>query len=419
MKRHGDLIKKISNLSNVRLADNHARQNTKSKYEVYVHDSNQDVENVILSEDLENGTYKTSNYKTFSIYEPKERLIFKLPYYPDRIAHHAIMNILKPIWIKTFIHQTYSSIEGRGIHLLKNELFGVLQEHPKETIYCLKMDVHKFYPSINHDILKIQVRKKIKDSKVLALLDEIIDSTDSLTPGVGVPIGNYLSQYFANVYLSEFDHIMKEQWKCKYYFRYADDMVVLSDNKEWLHSILAKIKNYFEINLKLELKPNYQIFPIESRGIDFVGYVFKHSHVLLRKSIKKKLNKLVLKYQNKKIDKESFKKSLMSYKGWMQHCNAIHLANTIYDKTKIRVFIWNGKKVNISSFYNKYIWVIRLTRHKKFFELYFKYKGIKYVAKSRNWLLYNKIKFRKHPFHFKYDRNKFKLTSLEDLETGK
>lgn len=418
MKRHGDLIKKISNLSNIRLADNHARQNTKSKYEVYVHDSNQDVENVILSEDLENGTYKTSNYKTFSIYEPKERLIFKLPYYPDRIAHHAIMNILKPIWIKTFIHQTYSSIEGRGIHSLKNELFGVLQEHPKETIYCLKMDVHKFYPSINHDILKIQVRKKIKDSKVLALLDEIIDSTDSLTSGVGVPIGNYLSQYFANVYLSEFDHIMKEQWKCKYYFRYADDMVVLSDNKEWLHSILAKIKNYFEVNLKLELKPNYQIFPVESRGIDFVGYVFKHSHVLLRKSIKKKLNKLVLKYQNKKIDKESFKKSLMSYKGWMQHCNAIHLANTIYDKTKIRVFIWNGKKVNISSFYNKYIWVIRLTRHKKFFELCFKYKGIKYVAKSRNWLLYNKIKFRKHPFHFKYDRNKFKLTSLEDLETG-
>ena len=210
MKRHGDLIKPISSLSNVRLADNHARQNTKSKYEVYVHDSNQDVENVILSENLENGTYKTSEYNTFKIYEPKERLIFKLPYYPDRIAHHAIMNILKPIWIKTFIHQTYSSIEGRGIHMLKNELFKVLQEYPKETTYCLKMDVHKFYPSINHDILKIQIRKKIKDNKTLALLDEIIDSTDSLTPGVGVPIGNYLSQYFANVYLSEFDHIMKE-----------------------------------------------------------------------------------------------------------------------------------------------------------------------------------------------------------------
>nr|DAJ12698.1 MAG TPA: hypothetical protein [Bacteriophage sp.] len=210
MKRHGDLIKPISSLSNVRLADNHARQNTKSKYEVYVHDSNQDVENVILSENLENGTYKTSEYNTFKIYEPKERLIFKLPYYPDRIAHHAIMNILKPIWIKTFIHQTYSSIEGRGIHMLKNELFKVLQEYPKETTYCLKMDVHKFYPSINHDILKIQIRKKIKDNKTLALLDEIIDSTDSLTPGVGVPIGNYLSQYFANVYLSEFDHVMKE-----------------------------------------------------------------------------------------------------------------------------------------------------------------------------------------------------------------
>lgn len=418
MKRKGNLIKEISSFSNVKLADNYARQNTKSKHEVYMHDSNQEEENIMLSESLKNGTYKTSKYKTFSIFEPKERLIFKLPYYPDRIAHHSIMNVLKPIWIKTFIHQTYSSIEGRGIHMLKHELCKVLKEHPKETTYCLKMDVHKFYPSLNHEILKTQVRKKIKDSKVLILLDEIIDSTDSLTPGVGVPIGNYLSQYFANVYLSEFDHIMKEKWKCKFYFRYADDMVVLSDSKEWLHNILGKIKNYFTSNLKLELKPNYQIFPVESRGIDFVGYVFRHDYVLLRKSIKKRLSKLVSKYQKKKINRETFKKSLMSYKGWLQHCDAIHLANSIYDKTKVRVFIWNGKKVNISSFYNKYIWVIRLTRHKKFFEICFKYKGQKYITKSQNWLLYNKIKFRKRPFYFKYDRNKFKLTSLEDLEIG-
>ena len=388
MKRHGDLIKKISNLSNVRLADNHARQNTKSKYEVYVHDSNQDVENVILSEDLENGTYKTSNYKTFSIYEPKERLIFKLPYYPDRIAHHAIMNILKPIWIKTFIHQTYSSIEGRGIHSLKNELFGVLQEHPKETIYCLKMDVHKFYPSINHDILKIQVRKKIKDSKVLALLDEIIDSTDSLTPGVGVPIGNYLSQYFANVYLSEFDHIMKEQWKCKYYFRYADDMVVLSDNKEWLHSILAKIKNYFEVNLKLELKPNYQIFPIESRGIDFVGYVCYHNHTLLRKSIKLRLWKLVDAYCNKKISKETYISRMASYSGWLKYCDSKNLLRKIEEKTNFRYSGWNGIKTNISKFKGKWIYLVNIVPHRKYFVLQFMYNKRAYEVRSQNKQLF-------------------------------
>ena len=120
------------------------------------------------------------------------------------------MNILEPIWLSIFTKDTYSCIKNRGIHKLVNNLKKALKSDPEGTKYCLKLDIKKFYPSINHDILKIQVRKKIKDSKVLALLDEIIDSTDSLTPRVGVPIGNYLSQYFANVYLSEFDHIMKE-----------------------------------------------------------------------------------------------------------------------------------------------------------------------------------------------------------------
>lgn len=418
MKRVGNIHKQISNLSNVNFADANARYNTKSRREVQEHDKNRDIENIMLSESLEEGTYRTSPYKTFTIHEPKERLIFKLPYYPDRIAQHAIMNILKPAWIKTFIHQTYSSIEGRGIHMLKNELQRVLKNHPEETTYCLKMDVHKFYPSLDHDVLKEQVRKTLKDRQTLAMLDEIIDSTDSLTPGKGVPIGNYLSQYFANVYLSEFDHTMKEQWKCKYYFRYADDMVVLSNNKEWLHSILDKIKDYFTNKLKLELKPNYQIFPVEARGIDFVGYVFRHDYVLLRKSIKKRLLKLVDRYRKKKIDKESFKKSLMSYKGWLQHCDGIHLANSIYKKTRMRVFIWNGKKVNVSMFYNKYVWVIRLYRHKKYFEIFFKYKGKKYVTQSSNWVLYHSIKYRKRPFYFKYDKNKFKHLDPVNVETG-
>ena len=372
----------------------------------------------MLSLALEDGTYKTSPYKTFTIFEPKERLIFKLPYYPDRIAHHAIMNVLKPVWIKTLIHQTYSSIEGRGIHMLKQELCKVLKDHPEETKYCLKMDIHKFYPSLNHEVLKAAVRKTIKDKQTLALLDEIIDSTDNLTPGVGVPIGNYLSQYFANIYLSEFDHTLKEKWKCKYYFRYADDMVILSDSKKWLHNILDKIKEYLK-ELKLELKPNYQIFPVEARGIDFVGYVIRHDYSLLRKSIKKKLQKVVKAYTDKKIDKAKLKRSLMAYKGWMQPCNSVNLAKSIYDKTKVRIFVWNGEKVNISRFYDKYLWVVRLFRHKKFFEIYFKYRGKKYIATSQNWVLYNHIKYRKRPFYFKYDHSMCKLSLITDLETGK
>lgn len=133
------------------------------------------------------GTYVTSKYKTFKIYEPKERIIFSLPYYPDRIIHHAIMNILEPIWVNIFIDNTYSCIKGRGIHKLAKDLKGDLQKDRENTKYCLKLDITKFYPSIDHDILKKIIRKKIKDKLLLVLLDSIIDSAE------GVPIGNYLS----------------------------------------------------------------------------------------------------------------------------------------------------------------------------------------------------------------------------------
>lgn len=139
------------------------------------------------------------------------------------------------------------------------------------------MDIRKFYPSINHEILKSIVKKKIKDKSLLKLLFEIIDSAD------GVPIGNYLSQFFANLYMAYFDHWVKEELKVKYYYRYADDIVLLSDDKNQLRSWVLAIKVYLTNVLELKLKDNYQIYPVESRGIDFVGYVCYHDHTLLRK----------------------------------------------------------------------------------------------------------------------------------------
>lgn len=136
------------------------------------------------------------------------------------------MNVVKDIWTKSFIHNTYSCIEGRGIHLCASNLKRDLRKYPNETTYCLKLDIKKFYPSIPHNGLKECIRKKIKDKDFLIILDEIIDSTDSVRntsskltgkEGVGVPIGNYLSQYFANLYLSELDHLCKEELKCKFY----------------------------------------------------------------------------------------------------------------------------------------------------------------------------------------------------------
>ncbi len=156
-----------------------------------------------LQAELQAWTYKTSCYSIFIKHEPKRREIYKLPY-RDRVVQWAIMQILEPIWVPTFTADSYACIKGRGIHSLLKKLRSDLRKDPEGTRYCLKLDVRKFYPSIDHDTLKMVVRKKIKDPGVLWLLDGIIDSAD------GVPIGNYISQYFANLYLSELDHLMKE-----------------------------------------------------------------------------------------------------------------------------------------------------------------------------------------------------------------
>lgn len=187
MKRLNNLFPQIVNKYNIELADTRARKNKKNRYGILKHDKIKGLDNYILEVLLKKGLYKTSTYDTFKIYEPKERVIYRLPYYPDRIVHHAIMNIMEPIWVNVFTKDTYSCIKGRGIHKLLHSLTRDLHNDKEGTRYCAKMDIKKFYPSIDHDILKTIIRKKIKDKQLLSLLDEIIDSTD------GVPIGNYLS----------------------------------------------------------------------------------------------------------------------------------------------------------------------------------------------------------------------------------
>lgn len=200
MKRIGNLLEKISDIENIEVADRKARKNKRCKYGINKHDENREQENLKLSDSLKYCYYKTSSYTTFKVYEPKERIIFRLPYYPDRIGHHAIMNILEPIWKSIFIKNTYSCIKNRGINKCRRDVEYDLRHYPDKTVYCLKLDVKKCYPSLNHDVLKSIIRRKIKDKNLLIILDEIIDSAQ------GVPIGNYLSQYFANLYFAYFDH---------------------------------------------------------------------------------------------------------------------------------------------------------------------------------------------------------------------
>jgi RNA-directed DNA polymerase len=282
-----------------------------------VHDRSRESNILTLESLLKNRLYKTSEYTTFKVYEPKEREVFRLPFYPDRIAHHAIMNILEPIFVATFTADTYSCIKKKGIHAAQRSLKKALEDVPG-TQYCLKLDIKKFYPSIDHAILKNLLRRKFKDKDLLWLLDEIIDSAD------GVPIGNYLSQYLANFYLTYFDHWLKETKGVKYYFRYADDLVFLSDSKPYLHQLLNDVREYLDKELNLTVKGNYQVFPVASRSIDFVGYRFYHTHILLRKSIKKNFARMVARRKNSA--------SVASYYGWAKHSNSKNLLKKLLNE---------------------------------------------------------------------------------------
>ena len=322
MKRVGNLYNKIINIDNLRLADEKARKGKVKSYGVILHDKNKDNNILLLHEKLKNKEYKTSEYNIFKIYEPKERDIYQLPYYPDRIVHHAVMNILEPIWVSMFTADTFSCIKGRGIHGCWKKVKKALIDE-QGTKYCLKIDIRKYYPTINHEILKSLIRKKIKCNDTLELLDEIIDSAD------GVPIGNYLSQYFANIYLTYFDHYVKEKMKVKYYFRYADDMVFLHQDKKELRKILNEVRAYLKNELELELKHNYQIFPTQIRGIDFVGYVFRNSHTLIRKSIKQNFCRKIAKLQKLKLNNKELKQGIAAWLGWCKYSNSINLLNKI------------------------------------------------------------------------------------------
>lgn len=313
MKRIGNLYHRITSLANLQEADRKAQRGKGDQYGVILHNQNREGNLLVLQDRLQSKTYRTSTYDIFTIHEPKERTVYRLPYFPDRITHHAIMNVLEPIFVNAFTADTYSCIKTRGIHALMRSLRHDLKD-TAGTTYCLKFDIRKFYPTIDHAMLKQLLRRKFKDPDLLWLLDEIIDSAP------GLPIGNYLSQYLANFYLTYFDHWLKEEKHVKYYYRYADDIVILHSDKAWLHSLLTDITLYLE-ELQMEVKENHQVFPVAARGIDYVGYVFYHTHVRIRKQIKRTFAR--------KLARNPEHVSRPSYLGWLGHCNARHLTKKL------------------------------------------------------------------------------------------
>lgn len=359
LKRYGYLYEKICSIENLEIAYRNAKKG-KGWYREVLHIEERPYYYLIaLKWMLENHRYKTSEYGTFVKTDgKKEREIYKLPFFPDRICQWAILQVIEPQLLEYFTDDTYSAIPNKGIHAALRKLRHAADTVPEEMVYCLKIDCKKFYPSIDHNILKQKYRRKYKDRKLLELINEIIDSISTcpataenieyytkqkgsvrivintngqqFIEGVGIPIGNYFSQYDGNFYLSTFDHWMKEVKHVRHYYRYMDDCCIFAKTKEELHQLLIAVNEYFQTNLNLRIKGNYQIFPSFIRGIDFVGYRIFLDYTLLRKStcvdFEKKMRAIKKKVDNGKEMNHSEWCSINSYRGWLIYCDSFRLS---------------------------------------------------------------------------------------------
>ena len=268
------LLEAMGDYGNVQKAYNKARKCKRHRKDVLIFTKDKEENLDKVREDIINLAYEPSKYHYFKVYEPKERQIMALPFY-DRVVQHAINNVLEPIFDKRFISQSYACRKGKGMHAasdtLKEWLYEWNKYHPDQPLYAIKADIHHYFQSIDHAVLKTEIRKVIKDAGVLALLDRIIDHNGNMPDGVGIPVGNLTSQLFANIYLDALDQFIKHELGVEAYIRYMDDFVILSPDKEQLRSWLARIEQFLREELKLEFNPKTTILAAKN-GIDFVGY---------------------------------------------------------------------------------------------------------------------------------------------------
>lgn len=331
MKRLTGLYERVISLDNLRAADEEARRGKRYSYGVRLHDRRREANLKALHEALRRHDYHTSRYEVFTIREPKERQIYRLPYYPDRIVHHAIMRVVGPVWTSVLTHNTFSCIKGRGIEGCARHVQRIIDAHAEAPrLYCLKIDLRKFYPSVRHDVLKDIVRRKIKDKELLGLLDEIIDSAE------GLPIGNYLSQYLANLLLAYFMHEANERERvpCA---EYADDIVFFATDKGRLHALLHEFVRPRMAALGLTVKSNYQVFPIadnrqdrHGRALDYVGYRFYRRQRLMRKRIKQRFARRLAALRKQGAGAAEMRRGAAPWLGWAKHSNSTHLLKTLF-----------------------------------------------------------------------------------------
>lgn len=276
-----------------------------------------------LKEALTNRTYKMGAYYKFNVYEPKEREIMALPF-RDRVVQHYLCDvILEPAMERHFIFDTYACRRGKGVHAGLNRLSDFMRRHYRvygTQGWVLKADISRFFYSIDHDLLKAKLKRLIPDEEIFWLMNLIIDST----PGPGIPLGNQSSQWFANFYLSDLDHFIKEKLRVKMYLRYMDDFALIHPDKAYLQHCLKEITEFVENRLLLRLNQKTQIFPLKN-GIDFLGfrsYLADNGKVVrkLRQDSKERMRRRLKQWARLKAKgRMPLEDMELSFRSWLGH----------------------------------------------------------------------------------------------------
>lgn len=291
----------------------------KSKREVILFEMDLETNLIRIMDELKTLKYQFGGYRVFTIYEPKERVIKSLPY-RDRIVHQwYVEEFIKPYFYKRFIKDTYACLDNKGSHLAAKNTQKYMRKMMKQygSYYVLKCDVKKYFYTIDKGILKDILKRRIKDKTLLEFTNIVLDDGEDL----GIPIGNFTSQYYANIYLDVLDHYVKEVLSIKYYVRYMDDFVFLVETKKEASLLLDKIRVFLRDELHLELNSKSRYFA-NKYGIDFCGYRIYETHIVLRKRFKKKVNKNVRMWRKlKREDKFIKEKMLLSWNSIKAHAS--------------------------------------------------------------------------------------------------
>jgi len=331
------IFDEIISLENLFLAWQEFKRGKGNKFDVQEFEYNLEDNIFQLHKELQAGIYRHSNYTSFYVKDPKLRHIHKACA-EDRVLHHDVFRILYPIFDPTFIFDSYSCRMNKGTHRAVNRLQKFARKVGKnntQNCHILKLDIKKFFDSIDHDILTLFIKRKINDKNTAWLIKEIIESFLT-SPGKGLPLGNITSQLFANIYLDKLDKFIKHKLKIRYYIRYCDDFIILDGNRDYLKTLISIVSRFLLEKLKLSLHSDKIEIRKYHQGVDFLGYVSFPYHRILRTKTEKrmfgKIKRRVKELRWGKVSPKSFDQTIQSYLGILKHCDSYKIKKKFLDK---------------------------------------------------------------------------------------